>query len=123
MKYLKAGILSLLLFFTVVSVSYAMELSLNNSGFSPEKTLILTLNEDWSGEADVYIAVTLPGSDKFFYLTPQNTFSLNKVLYAQKIQAKGSKEILRMVLPANLPAGEYTFYAMAMRSSVNTIIG
>ncbi len=68
MKYLKVCISSLILLFT--SASLAIELSLNQSRFVPGETLALTLNEDWSGEADVYVAMIPPRDDTFFFLTP-----------------------------------------------------
>jgi len=44
-----------------------MELSLNQSQFIPGDNLIVTLTEDWSGEADIYVAVTLPGDETLFF--------------------------------------------------------
>ncbi len=45
--------------------------------------------------------------------------------YAVAAQASGSNEILRIALPAELPTGEYTFYAAAMRVTgfVDEVIG
>ncbi|RKZ44638.1 MAG: hypothetical protein DRR00_27845, partial [Candidatus Parabeggiatoa sp. nov. 3] len=102
----------------------AIELSLNQSRFVPGETLVLTLNEDWSGEADVYVAVTIPGGDSFFFLTPLN-FGLGLAPYAQASRASGSSEILRLTLPAGLPTGEYTFSAAAMRVTgfIDEVIG
>ena len=107
------------------SLASAIELSLNQSRFIPGETLGLTLNEDWSGEADIYVAVTIPGSDIFYFLTPPLNFGLDMVPYAQAAQASGSSEILRMDLPAGLPTGEYTFYAGAVRVTgfLDEIIG
>ena len=109
----------------LTSASLAIELSLNQSRFIPGETLALTLNEDWSDEADVYVAVTLPGDDTFFFLTPPHNFGLDFVPYAVAARASGSSEILRMALPAGLPTGEYTFYAAAMRVTgfIDEIIG
>jgi len=115
MKYLKVCISGLILLLMSASLAYAIELSLNQSRFIPGDTLALTLNEDWSGEADVYVAVTLPGDDSFFYLTPSLNFGLDFVPYAVAARANGSNEILQIDLPAELPTREYTFYAAAMR--------
>ncbi|TGN99921.1 hypothetical protein PN36_31780 [Candidatus Thiomargarita nelsonii] len=69
MKYIKVCISSLLLL-CLTSAASAMELSLNQSQFIPGDNLIVTLTEDWSGEADIYVAVTLPGDETLFFLTP-----------------------------------------------------
>ncbi len=125
MKYLKVCISSLILLLMSASLASAIELSLNQSRFIPGKTLALTLNEDWSDEADVYVAVTLPGDDTFFFLTPPLNFGLDFVPYAVAARASGSSEILRIDLPAGLPTGEYTFHAAAMRVTgfIDEIIG
>jgi len=110
-KYIQLCIsISVLLLSSAFSTTKAIELSLNQSPFSSGDTLVLTLNENWSGEADVYVAVTLPEDDRFFFLTPSG-FVLDLTPYAQTVQARGLKEIFRLVLP-ELPGGEYTFYAM-----------
>jgi formylglycine-generating enzyme required for sulfatase activity len=76
-------------------------------------TLVLTLNEDWSGEVDVYIALSLPSYDgRLFFLTPDG-FNSNMRPYSQVAQAGGLKEVFRLVLP-ELTSGEYTFYAVLM---------
>ncbi|MCP3897634.1 hypothetical protein, partial [Moraxella sp.] len=113
MKYLKICIL--ILFLSSASLAYATELSLNQSRFVPGDNLVLTLTESWSGEADVYIAVSLPADDALFFLTPPD-FVPDFVPFVEAALASGSREILQMVLPADLSDGEYTFYAAAMQS-------
>jgi predicted outer membrane repeat protein len=83
------------------------------------------MNEDWSGEADVYIAVIPPRDDTFFFLTPPLNFGLDFLPYAVAARASDSNEILRVDLPAGLPTGEYTFHAAAMRVTgfVDKVIG
>jgi predicted outer membrane repeat protein len=113
MKQIMACISSLLLLSTF-STAWALGLSLNQTHFLPGDTLILTLDENWSGEADVYMAVTLP-DDTLFFLSPPQNFGLDFVPYAVSKPASGSVELLRMDLPV-LPVGEYTFYSAAMRA-------
>jgi len=115
MKYFKVCISSLILL-TSASLASATELSLNQSRFMPGDYLNLTLAENWSGKADVYIAVSLPADDTLFFLTQQG-FVLNLVPFVEAATASPSREIFQMMLPAaGLPTGEYTFYAAAMRS-------
>jgi predicted outer membrane repeat protein len=121
MTKLKACIASFLLFWCTISTSFAIELSLNQARFIPNDTLVLTLNENWSGEADIYVAVTLPADDTLLFLTPPQNFVPDFVPYAQGVTASGTKQILQMPLPAGLPVGEYTFYAAAMRNFFDRI--
>ncbi|MDM8559424.1 putative Ig domain-containing protein [Candidatus Parabeggiatoa sp. HSG14] len=121
MTKLKACIASFLLFWCTISTSFAIELSLNQARFIPNDTLVLTLNENWSGEADVYVAVTLPADDTLLFLTPPQNFVPDFVPYAQGVTATGTKQVLQMPLPAGLPVGEYTFYAAAMRTFFDRI--
>jgi hypothetical protein len=113
MKYLKICIL--ILFLSSASLAYATALSLNQSRFVPGDNLVLTLTENWSGEADVYIAVSLSTVDTLFFFTPPD-FVPDFVPFVEVARASGSREILQSVLPAGLPTGEYTFYAAAMRT-------
>jgi predicted outer membrane repeat protein len=112
---------SFILFWCTISTSLAIELSLNQERFVPGDNLVLMLNENWSDEADVYIAVTLPADDVLLFLMPPQNFLPDFVPYAQGVSASGSREVLQMPLPVGLPVGEYTFYATAMRSIFDRI--
>jgi predicted outer membrane repeat protein len=83
--------------------------------------LVLTLNENWSGEADIYIGIALPADDVLLFLMPPQNFVPYVVPYAVGVSASGSREILQMPLPIGLPVGEYTFYATAMYSIFDRI--
>jgi len=115
-KYIRLCIcISVFLLSSAFSTTRAIELSLNQSQFSSGDTLVLTLNEDWSGEVDVYIALSLPtdnGLLTLFFLTPDG-FNPNMRAYSQVAQASGLKEVFRLVLP-EISSGEYTFYATLM---------
>ena len=113
MQYLKVCIS--ILFFTSASLACAKELLINQERFVPGDNLVVTLTENWSGEADVYVAVSLPADDTLFFFTPPD-FVLDFVPYIEVASANGSREIFQAVLPAGLPTGEYTFYAAAMQS-------
>jgi predicted outer membrane repeat protein len=114
MKYFRVCIS--ILFLTSTSLACAKELSINQERFVPGDNLVVTLAENWSGEADVYIAVSLPADDTLFFFTPPD-FVLDLVPYIEVASASGSREIFQMVFPeAGLPFGEYTFYAAAMQS-------
>jgi len=123
MTKLKACIASCCLFWCAISTSLAIELSLNQARFIPGDDLVLTLIEDWSGEADVYVGITLPIDDVLWFLMPPQNFVPDSVPYVQGVSASdsGSREILQLPLPAGLPVGEYTFYATAMRSIFDRI--
>jgi predicted outer membrane repeat protein len=109
MKKIKTVLAALLL--TAVSTAWAIELSLNQSQFSAGDPLNLTLtNEDWSGEADIYVALTLPADETLYFLTPSGLV-LEWLPFQQAQQAKGSREILQIANLAPLPLGQYTFYA------------
>jgi predicted outer membrane repeat protein len=96
------------------STSWAINLSLNQSRFLPGDSLSLTLTEDWSGKADIFVAVTLP-DESLFFLTPQN-FVLDFVPYAVDKLASGSSVILQLDNLPVLPIGEYVFSAAMFRS-------
>ena len=114
MKYFRVCIS--ILFLTSTSLAYAKDLSINQERFVPGDNLVVTLAENWSGEADVYIAVSLPADDTLFFFTPPD-FVLDFVPYIEVASASGSREIFQMVFPeTGLPFGEYTFYAAAMQS-------
>lgn len=115
MSLLKVLISILLLYWNSLIPTWAINLSLNQTSFMPGDTLVLTLYENWSGTADIYVAVTLPGDDIYFYLTPPQNFSPETQPYESAITARGSKEILQMDMPQGLPVGQYTFYAAAIR--------
>ena len=114
MKRLRFCILTGLLCLNAVSTSWAMELSVNQSRYVPNEELVLTLIEDWAGEADVYVAVSLP-TFELYYLTPPQNFVLDFGPYAQNAVASGSHELLRMPLPLGLPVGEYTVEAAVLK--------
>jgi len=116
MKRLRFYILTGLLCLNAVSTSWAMELSVNQSRYVPNEELVLTLIEDWAGEADVYVAVSLPAFDELYFLTPPQNFVLDFVPYTQNALAGGSHELLRMPLPPGLPVGEYTVFVAAIDS-------
>ncbi|KHD07133.1 hypothetical protein PN36_28045 [Candidatus Thiomargarita nelsonii] len=113
MKYFKVCISSLLLL-CFSSAASAIELSLNQSRFIPGDNLVLTLSEDWSDEADIYVAVTLP-DESLFFLTPQN-FVLDFVPYAVDKLATGSSVILQLDNLPVIPVGEYVFSAARFQS-------
>lgn len=112
---------SFILFWCTISTSLAIELSLNQTRFVPGDNLVLTLNENWSGEADIYIGIALPADDVLLFLMPPQNFVPYVVPYAVGVSASGSREILQMPLPIGLPVGEYTFYATAMYSIFDRI--
>ncbi|EDN70238.1 Putative Ig [Beggiatoa sp. PS] len=116
MKRLRFYILTGLLCLNAVSTSWAMELSVNQPRYVPNEELVLTLIEDWAGEADVYVAVSLPAFDDLYFLTPPQNFVLDFLPYTQNALASGSHELLRMPLLPDLPVGEYTVFAAAMDS-------
>jgi formylglycine-generating enzyme required for sulfatase activity len=121
-KYIRLCIwISVFLLSSAFSTTWAIGLSLNQSNFSSGDTLVLTLNEDWTGEVDVYIALSLPSDEgTLFFLTPDG-FNPNMRPYSQVAQAGGLKEVFRLVLP-ELPSGEYTFYAVLMLPNTFQII-
>jgi len=121
MKYIKLYI-SIVLLMSAVSTSWATGLSLNKSRFLPGDTLAVTLNENWSGLADVYIAVSLPIDETLYFLTSSG-FVADLAPYAQGQRAKGSKEVFRIDLLNGLPNGKYTFYAAATQPGTVEIIG
>jgi len=121
MKYFKVCISSLILLFT--GAASAIELSLNQSQFIPGDNLIVTLTEDWSGEADIYVVVTLPGDETLFFLTASG-FVIDLIPYARAQVASGSREVFRITeLPETLPTGEYIFYAAVTVPDTIEIIG
>jgi predicted outer membrane repeat protein len=102
-----------ILLLSIVSTVYAVELSLNQSEFSAGDPLILTLtNEDWAGEADIYIALTLPADDTLYFLTSSGLM-LESRPFLQAQTAAGSREILHITSLVSSPPGEYTFYVSA----------
>jgi predicted outer membrane repeat protein len=117
MKKLRFYIFTSLLFLQTFSTSWALQLSVNQARYMPNEELVLTLIEDWAGEADVYVAITLPTlDDLYFFLTPPQNFMLDFVPYTQNAFASGSHELLRMPLPPGLPVGEYTVSVAAIDS-------
>jgi len=94
----------------------ALELSLNQTRFFAGDELVLSLNEDWSGQADVYVAVTLPTADSLIFLGGSQGFSGDLTPYIQAVNAEFSREILRFQLTADLPEGTYTVFATAFKS-------
>jgi predicted outer membrane repeat protein len=99
-----------ILLLSIVSTVYAIELSLNQSEFSAGDPLILTLtNEDWAGDADIYVALTLPGDETFYFLTSSGLV-LESLPFLQAQIAAGSREILHIASLVSSPPGEYTFY-------------
>ncbi|MDM8558191.1 choice-of-anchor Q domain-containing protein [Candidatus Parabeggiatoa sp. HSG14] len=121
MKQLIFCIFTALLFLQAFSTSWAMQLSVNQERYVPGDELVLTLIEDWPGEAEVYVAMTLPADDVLWFLMPPQNFWPDLVPYAVGVSASGSREILKMPLPVGLPVGEYTFYATAMYSIFDRI--
>jgi predicted outer membrane repeat protein len=99
-----------ILLLSIVSTVYAIDLSLNQSEFSAGDPLTLTLtNEDWAGEADIYVALTLPGDETFYFLTSSGLV-LESLPFLQAQIAAGSREILHIASLVSSPPGEYTFY-------------
>jgi len=121
MKQLILCIFTALLFLQAFSTSWALQLSVNQERYVPGDELVLTLIEDWPGEAEIYVAVTLPADNVLWFLMPPQNFVPDLVPYAQGVSASGSREILQMPLPVGLPVGEYTFYATAMYSIFDRI--
>jgi len=121
MKKIKTALATLLL--TAVSTAYAIELSLNQLNFSAGDPLTLTLtNEDWAGEADIYIALTLPADETLYFLTP-SALVLDMLPFQQAQIAAGSREILQIPSLAPLSPGEYIFYAGVTVPDTLDIIG
>ncbi|MEN8221122.1 MAG: Ig domain-containing protein [Pseudomonadota bacterium] len=121
MKKIKMVLATLLL--TAVSTAYTIELSLNQSQFSAGDPLILTLtNENWAGEADIYVGLTLPADETFYFLTPSGLV-LESQPFQQAQIATGSREILQVANLVPLPPGEYTFYAGVTMPGTLDIIG
>ncbi len=121
MKYIRRCI-SIVLLMSAVSTSWATGLSLNKSRFLPGDTLAVTLDQNWSDQADVYIAVSLPADETLYFLTSSG-FVADLTPYAQGQGANGSKEVFRIDLPNGLPNGKYTFYAAATQPGTVEIIG
>jgi hypothetical protein len=65
MKYFRVCIS--ILFLTSTSLVYDQSLSLNQERFVPGDNLVVTLTENWFGEADVYIAVLDVTSTSFIF--------------------------------------------------------
>jgi uncharacterized protein YlaI len=121
MKKIKTALATLLL--TAISTAYAIDLSLNQSEFSAGDPLTLTLtNEVWSGEADIYIALTLPADETLYFLTPSGLV-LDLLPFQQVQIAAGSRVILQIASLAPLPPGQYTFYAGVTVPDTLDIIG
>jgi len=115
LKVLKLFVSALLVSWAMATSAWAVSLSLNQSVYTVGDTLVLSLNEDWSGSADVYVAVTLPNSDDLLFITPTD-FTPSFVPYAEYATASGSQDIVTVPMSAGLPEGEYTVYAAALRS-------
>ncbi len=99
MKYFRVCIS--ILFLTSTSLVYDQSLSINQERFVPGDNLVVTLAENWSGEADVYIAVSLPADDTLFFFTPPD-FVLDFVPYIEVASASGSREIFQMIVQSVL---------------------
>jgi len=99
---------------------WAFGLSVNETRFASGDTLTVELDQRWSSSeaADVYVGVMLPMTGQMFYYTPQG-FMPDMQPFASGAAPAGNQEILSFDWPAGMPLGEYTFYAVAIRS--NTI--
>jgi len=108
---------------SLFTMAQAIELSLNQTRFLSGDNLVLTLDEDWTDEADIYVAVSLPGIETWYFLTPSG-FALDVLPYAQAQKAGDSREIFRIeALTEGLPVGEYGFIAGITQPNTLDIIG
>ncbi len=103
-----------LLFFGCLSSAQALLLRLNQDLFHPGENLRLSLIEDWSGPADVFVGVELP-TGQLYFLAPEGFFPQVRP-YALGLIPQGEQELLNLVLPPGLPEGRYTFYALAFKT-------